>query len=250
MEKGALSDPNSDSTAVEAAPKWPSDIWKWSRNNSDASTQNARSSPVVAMRDAVPREPTARPQVHGFDEEEKRRRKVNTWYTAAADLLPELDKERQDRRVIDVDEIPRYRDDDVRTKEVARVTNYNTVQQEQDNNNRNNEQIQEKGGEEPRVSPSSSDDDCFAVPVQPATPVPAAITKTIAQPSQRSSLGVPTMKSNAPSQRDSLAMKSNRTSQRSSWGMRRDVWNLMPSVVLWDRNSLAPHGATIFNTSR
>ncbi|KAL8956211.1 MAG: hypothetical protein Q9183_006379, partial [Haloplaca sp. 2 TL-2023] len=79
IEKGALSDPNSDSTAVEEAPKWPSDIWKWSRNNSDASTQNARASPVaVAARDPVPREPTARPQVLGFDEEEKRRRKVDT----------------------------------------------------------------------------------------------------------------------------------------------------------------------------
>ncbi|KAL8865103.1 MAG: hypothetical protein Q9174_007068, partial [Haloplaca sp. 1 TL-2023] len=143
MEKGALSDPNSDSTAVEEVPKWPSEVWKWSRNNSDASTQNnARSSPMGA-RDVAP-VPTARPR--GFDEEEKRRRKVTTWYTAAADMLPEMDMERLDRRDICVDEIPRYRDDGGKRKEVARDAEYVTTPQEKDDNNNNgNEQKQEKG---------------------------------------------------------------------------------------------------------
>ncbi|KAL8866696.1 MAG: hypothetical protein Q9174_006145, partial [Haloplaca sp. 1 TL-2023] len=240
MEKGgALSDPNSDSTAVEEVPKWPSEVWKWSRNNSDASTQNnnARSSPVVGARDPGAL-PTARPR--GFDEEEKRRRKVATWYTAAADMLPEMDMERLDRRDICVAEIPRYRDDGAKSKDVALappVTEYVASPEEVDNHN-GNEQKQGVGDRElRRTSSSSSEDDWFAVsPATPTIPPPppaTTTTQTAHQPSQRNSLGVPvTVKSNAPS-------------ARSSWGMRRDVWNLMPSVVLWDRDSLAP--STIHN---
>ncbi|KAL8922146.1 MAG: hypothetical protein Q9208_005341 [Pyrenodesmia sp. 3 TL-2023] len=102
-EKGILSDPGSDATAFEGL-RWPNDStakgWRWSRNNSES----------TAVPIAV-----ARPQpAQGIRQSEKEKEpKFRTWYSAAADVVPEIDfaSRRPSRPTIDTTQIPRYRDD-------------------------------------------------------------------------------------------------------------------------------------------
>ncbi|KAI4269949.1 MAG: hypothetical protein L6R38_007281 [Xanthoria sp. 2 TBL-2021] len=121
-EKGS-SEPSSDATMAEGF-RWPNGStagggWKWSSNNSgsvaaDPISPVARgrspTEPVVGSRRAIP-----------FGERERKQR---TWYTAAAEMLPEIDlQKRWSRKVIDTDTIPRYRDDEKAAPEkVAEVT--------------------------------------------------------------------------------------------------------------------------------
>ncbi|KAI4202070.1 MAG: hypothetical protein LQ350_002859 [Teloschistes chrysophthalmus] len=122
-EKGVASEPNSDSTAVTADPpssttKWGSDLWNsWSRKNSDNSAlanhplkPNALTSPT--------QQPMPRPLMRSLSRRQERQRKQRTWYSAAAEILPEMDREKMEeaRGTIDVDEIPRYRDDFARSQ--------------------------------------------------------------------------------------------------------------------------------------
>lgn len=190
-EKGVTSEPDSDSTAVEAS-NWPNEIWKWSRNNSSDTSTNVKSTVAVA--------PTARP----LEKQPERQRKYRTWYSAAAELLPEIDLSKQEkdgRQIIDVDEIPRYRDDHARRK----ISETGPVEE----GNEHGRQEQENGQKHRRSSNN----------------LQAATVESTKQ-SQQSSLRVP--------------MKSGSNSQRSSWGIMRDVWNLMPSIVFWDKSSLIP----------
>ncbi|KAL9048080.1 MAG: hypothetical protein Q9206_006257 [Seirophora lacunosa] len=102
-EKGAASDPSSDATATTTAPaeafRWPNDStakgWRWSRNNSACTT--------AALA------PQARPPPLRSTEKD-RERKHRTWYSAAADVVPEIDFAGR-RFSREVAQIPRYRDD-------------------------------------------------------------------------------------------------------------------------------------------
>ncbi|KAL8875756.1 MAG: hypothetical protein Q9198_005928, partial [Flavoplaca austrocitrina] len=105
------SEPSSDAT-MAGDLKWPNDStagggWKWGRNNSSS----------VAAGDAIsPVAPGAEPKIIGSRRTiplGERQRKQRTWYTAAAEMLPEIDlQKRWSRKVIDTDTIPRYRDDE------------------------------------------------------------------------------------------------------------------------------------------
>ncbi|KAL9008396.1 MAG: hypothetical protein Q9173_006474 [Seirophora scorigena] len=94
---GAASEPSSDATAAEGF-RWPNDSpakgWRWSRDNSASTAALA----------PQPRPPPARPTA------KERERKHRTWYSAAADVVPEIDFASR-RFSREVAQIPRYRDD-------------------------------------------------------------------------------------------------------------------------------------------
>ncbi|KAI4096786.1 MAG: hypothetical protein L6R37_006910 [Teloschistes peruensis] len=123
-EKGVASEPNSDSTAATAdqpssSNKWGSEIWNsWSRKNSDNSAliNNNKLKPHALVPPTQP--PTPRPLMRSLSKRQERQRKQRTWYSAAAEILPEMDREKMEeaRGTIDVDEIPRYRDDFARSQ--------------------------------------------------------------------------------------------------------------------------------------
>ncbi|KAL8636441.1 MAG: hypothetical protein Q9228_006165, partial [Teloschistes exilis] len=123
-EKGVASEPNSDSTAVTAdqpssSNKWGSEIWNsWSRKNSDNSAliNNNNLKPHALVPPTQP--PMPRPLMRSLSRRQERQRKQRTWYSAAAEILPEMDREKMEeaRGTIDVDEIPRYRDDFARSQ--------------------------------------------------------------------------------------------------------------------------------------
>ncbi|KAI4240047.1 MAG: hypothetical protein LQ352_007732 [Teloschistes flavicans] len=138
-EKGVASEPNSDSTAMTADPppshatKWGSEIWtSWSRKNSDNSAikpHPAAWAPVSTtqqqQQQQQQQERTSRqPLMRSLSRRHDRQRKRQTWYTAAAEMLPEMDREKLEeaRGTIDVDEIPRYRDDAARSRKQSRKT--------------------------------------------------------------------------------------------------------------------------------
>lgn len=177
-EKGAVaSEPSSDATMVEGL-KWPNDDgtrnWRWSRNNSDSKAMNPRS--------PAPRQT-----------EKEREKKYRTWYSAAADVLPEIDlaHKRGNDGTIDADKIPRYRDD-VEEKPLPDVPKA----EEGERTERDEQRLE------------------------------------VWQQRHSDALQAPS--------RSRLPKESRLSSQRSSWGLRRDTWNLMPSVVYWDKDSLMP----------
>ncbi|KAL9597518.1 MAG: hypothetical protein Q9179_004236, partial [Wetmoreana sp. 5 TL-2023] len=195
-EKGISSEPNSDSTVV--AGNLESGIWGWSRNDSDTTT-TTNNNFMKSLPEPAPRPNAARDS----EKQRERQRKYRTWYSAAAEILPEIDMSKtieDGRKVIDVDEIPRYRDDEAKqkgseTKTADDQAHYRSREEQQQPQQCNRRNLPEVGES--------------------------------AQQSQRNSLGVPT--------------RSENESQRSSLGVRRDVWNLMPSIVFWDRTSLIPN---------
>lgn len=183
--------------------KWPNDStagggWKWSRNNSgnvvagDAMSSVAQGTEptIIGSRRTIPLG--------------ERERKQRTWYTAAAEMLPEIDlQKRWSRKVINTDTIPRYRDDEkpilpTHTKETVAVPTTMKVEALKETNH---DREGEKG------IPS----DGYNRP----------------EKSWRSSAGG-----------FGLELPSAMQSQRSSWGRSRDTWDLMPSVVFWDRGGL------------
>ncbi|KAL8931271.1 MAG: hypothetical protein Q9211_007094, partial [Gyalolechia sp. 1 TL-2023] len=95
----AASEPSSDAIVVEGL-KWPHDEgarnWRWGRNHGQIAAANQK-----------PRVPAPG---GGRRTETERARKYRTWYSAAADVLPEMDH-RRDEHVFDADKVPRYRDD-------------------------------------------------------------------------------------------------------------------------------------------
>lgn len=186
-EKGAASEPSSDATAVEGF-KRPNDStakgWRWSRNDSDST--------------AVPLNPRPQPAQGVRQTEKERARKYRTWYSAAADIVPEIDfaSRRPSRPVIDAAEIPRYRDDDV--ADVA---------------------------EKPLPEPPPKEAD------RPKTER-GEDRLEVWQQRHSDALRAARRNGGAPA-------KSKASSQRSSWGTRRDKWDLMPSVVYWDKGGLS-----------
>ncbi|KAL8854497.1 MAG: hypothetical protein Q9221_000768 [Calogaya cf. arnoldii] len=123
-EKGS-SEPSSDATMAV----WPNDStatagggWKngWSRNNSGSVAADPISAAPIAQPTSHAREiiGSRRTIPLGVGERERKQR---TWYTAAAEMLPEMDlQKRWSRKMIDTDAIPRYRDDEkVAPEEVA-----------------------------------------------------------------------------------------------------------------------------------
>ncbi|KAL8717923.1 MAG: hypothetical protein Q9225_004887 [Loekoesia sp. 1 TL-2023] len=178
-EKGAVtSEPGSDATMVEGL-KWPNDDgtrnWRWSRNNSDSTALNPRSS--------APRQT-----------EKEKEKKYRTWYSAAADVLPEIDlaHKRGNDGTIDTDKIPRYRDD-VREKPLPDVPKAEEGEKK------------ERGEQRLEVWQQRRHSDALRAPSRSRRP-----------------------------------KESQLSSQRSSWGVRRDTWNLMPSVIHWDKDGLMP----------
>ncbi|KAL8947284.1 MAG: hypothetical protein Q9222_006421, partial [Ikaeria aurantiellina] len=123
-EKGAVSsEPGSDATAADAGLRWPRDTgaaggWRWSRNNSySVAVTDAKppgGSGLGELPPAAASTTDRRQQPTDFHEKEKKRK---TWYTAAAEMLPEMDLSKLQaldrRKVIDPDDVPRYRDDAV-----------------------------------------------------------------------------------------------------------------------------------------
>ena len=200
-EKGS-SEPSSDAT-MAGDLKWPNDStagggWKWGRNNSGSVVAGDAISPVA---------PGAEPTIIGSRRTiplGERQRKQRTWYTAAAEMLPEIDlQKRWSRKVIDTDTIPRYRDDEkpilpTYTKDCVAVPTTMKVEALKETNH-------DRDGEEGILSDGYSK----------------------LQRSKRSSAGG-----------FGLEVPSVMQSQRSSWGRSRDTWDLMPSVVFWDRGGL------------
>lgn len=179
--------------------KWPNDStagggWKWSRNNSGS---------VVVGDTILPVVPGAEPTIGSRRTIPlgERERKQRTWYTAAAEMLPEIDlQKRWSRKVIDTDTIPRYRDDEKPIFPIETVVAPATVPVEslrETNHGRD-------WGKGIRTDGYSR-----------------------LESSRRSSRG-----------RFGLEIPSAMQSQRSSWGRSRDTWDLMPSVVFWDRGGL------------
>ncbi|KAI4100346.1 MAG: hypothetical protein LQ339_005519 [Xanthoria mediterranea] len=201
-EKGT-SEPSSDATIAEGL-KWPNDSsagggWKWSRNNSgsvaaDSISPVARgkspTEPMIASRRTLP-----------LGERERKRR---TWYTAAAEMLPEIDlQKRWSRKAINPDAIPRYRDDD--------------------------KVIPEKSAE--ITAPS-------AAAVRPGEDTGHDREK--GKETRPNGYGKPKRSTRSSYSRLQISIpNSSRQSRRSSWGLARDTWDLMPSVVFWDRGGLA-----------
>ncbi|KAL9602755.1 MAG: hypothetical protein Q9219_001598 [cf. Caloplaca sp. 3 TL-2023] len=191
-EKGATaSEPSSDATMVEGL-KWPHDPatgWRWSRNNSESTAfTNPRPPPPGGRRTDAEKE-----------------RKYKTWYTAAADILPEIDFPRRkgSTTMIDSDQIPRYRDDVVVTT------------------------APEKPLPDPPPPPNAVVDEGEKIErgEQRLEVWQQRHSDALRAPSQH---GAPREKKG----------RSGASSQRSSWGLRRDTWNLMPSVVHWDKGGI------------
>lgn len=195
----APSEPSSDTTMVEVG-KWPTDdalkSWRWHRENNESNTTVSQN----------PRTHAPGGEVRQTDKE--REKKSRTWYSAAADALPEMDLARQRRNnsFFDADKVPRYRDDVVvveKPRSPPPPPKAFGQLDEEENFGEDREREGEKGGAKPERS-----DQRFEVW------------------EQRHSDAL-----RAPS-------RSGRSSQRSSWGLRRDTWNLMPSVVYWDKGGL------------
>ncbi|KAL8677798.1 MAG: hypothetical protein Q9186_005805 [Xanthomendoza sp. 1 TL-2023] len=204
-EKGS-SEPSSDTTVAEGL-KWPNDSiagggWKWSRNNS-CSTSDVIS-PIQGNSSADP--VGSRRTVPLGDRERKQR----TWYTAAAEMLPEIDlQKRWSKKAIDADLIPRYRDD----KEKGTHMEKEAGAEEYIGNNGNVfDQRHDKEVERSREKASKSPEK----------------VEQVQERSRKSSRG--RLQVSIPN--------SAKQSQRSSMGRARDTWNLMPSIVMWDRVSL------------
>ncbi|KAL8810886.1 MAG: hypothetical protein Q9200_002234 [Gallowayella weberi] len=203
-EKGS-SEPSSDTTVAEGL-KWPNDSiagggWNGSRANSCSTSDvispiqgNTSADPVGSRRIA----PLA-----------DRERKQRTWYTAAAEMLPEIDhQKRWSRKAIDADLIPRYRDDyEKRTKmdkaEAEKPPEYNSI----DSHQRNDKEAEWS--------------------LEKATKSRETVGQ-VQEKSRKSSHGG--LQVSIPN--------SAKQSKRSSLGRMRDTWNLMPSIVLWDRSNL------------
>ncbi|CAL8581168.1 hypothetical protein XPA_006871 [Xanthoria parietina] len=201
-EKG-ISEPSSDATMAEGL-KWPNDssaggAWKWSRNNSGSVAADSISpvahgksptEPMIASRRTLP-----------LGERERKRR---TWYTAAAEMLPEIDlQKRWSRKAIDPDAIPRYRDDDKAISEKpVEITAPSAAAvrpwEDTGHDREKGKEMRPNGHRKPKRSTRSSH--------------------------SRLQISIP---------------NSSRQSRRSSWGLARDTWDLMPSVVFWDRGGLA-----------
>lgn len=190
-EKGG-SEPSSDATVAEGL-KWRNDStagggWRWSRNNSYSTSDVI--SPVHAK---SPAEPVGSRRTIPLGERERKHR---TWYTAAAEMLPEMDSQRRwSRKAIDTDQIPRYRDDEEKRIQKEEAT---------------------AGGEDKRRNNSNAGGASEPKPEKEQ------------ERSRKSSRGRLQVSS----------ANSAKASRRSSVGRTRDTWNLMPSVLLWDRGSL------------
>ncbi|KAI4143801.1 MAG: hypothetical protein L6R39_004452 [Caloplaca ligustica] len=180
LEKGAVSEPSSDATAGEGL-RWPSDGtakgWRWARNNSDGTA-------VVAC-------PRPQPAPGGRQTEKERERRYRSWFSAAADIVPEIDfaNRRPTRPAIDTAQIPRYRDDVLHAEEKPLPPPPLSPTE--------HERRQSAWGEDKAETPKRRHSDVLHTPTE---------TKA--------------------------------SSQRSSWGLRRDTWDLMPSVVYWDKGDL------------
>ncbi|KAL8766982.1 MAG: hypothetical protein Q9209_006394 [Squamulea sp. 1 TL-2023] len=192
-EKGT-SEPSSDATLAEGL-KWPNDSaagggWRWSRNNSHNALDV--NSPVQGK---GPIKPVGSRRAVALGERERKQR---TWYTAAAEMLPEIDlQNRGSRKIIDTDMIPRYRDDkeqassekvDTTAPAAATLRETNHDREEKQERPANRRQEGSRGSSQGRLH-----------------------------------ISIP---------------NSAKQSRRSSWGRARDTWNLMPSVLLWDKGSL------------
>ncbi|KAL8724087.1 MAG: hypothetical protein Q9166_008138 [cf. Caloplaca sp. 2 TL-2023] len=183
--------PSSDATMAESL-KWPNDSTaaggcSWSRNNSYSTTEHLKP-PIDAQ---SPIKPVGSRRVIAPGE---RARKQRTWYTAAADILPELDLQRRcSRKMINTEKIPRYRDD---MKEQPRSPIAKVHGQVQLDHDKRWEKVETAVEQLPKWSRRSSHGLQVSIP------------------------------------------SSGKQSHRSSLGRARDTWNLMPSVTLWERNSL------------
>ncbi|KAL8993916.1 MAG: hypothetical protein Q9169_005990 [Polycauliona sp. 2 TL-2023] len=210
-EKGS-SEPSSDAT-VAGDLRWPNDSttgggWKWSRNNSG--TDSISQAPLCK---ASPSDHTTTVGTRRIIPIGERERKQRTWYTAAAEMLPEFDlQKRWSRKVIDTDAIPRYRDDEKPPVVAAAETMHEEVVmpmpaavsplEETDvyHDNEKEDGIRQGGG------------------------------RIYEKRSRKGSHGHGRLQISIPS--------TARQSQRSSWGLGRDTWDLMPSVVFWERGGL------------
>ncbi|KAL8650348.1 MAG: hypothetical protein Q9210_003872 [Variospora velana] len=188
-ELGVASEPSSDATiASEAAFRWPKDStakgWRWSRNNSASI--------------AVPTE-------------KEREKKIRTWYSAAADVVPEIDHAQNHRFSRAVAQIPRYRDD-----------------------------VQEPLPSSPPLSPRivSTERDVKKPPLHSSPLLPHVAGTPLRRPRG---------KEFCQSRHDGDAIQfppppspptSHIPSPRSSWGIDRDTWDLMPSARGWDKTGL------------
>ncbi|KAL8799507.1 MAG: hypothetical protein Q9182_005845 [Xanthomendoza sp. 2 TL-2023] len=202
-EKGS-SEPSSDTTVAEGL-KWPNDSitggWKWSRNNSCSNSDVI--SPIQGNTSADP--VGSRRTVPLADRERKQR----TWYTAAAEMLPEIDlQKRWSRKAIDADLIPRYRDDDEKR---TRMENARAEERTGYNGNISNPRNEKEAERSLEKAINSREK-----------------VGQVQEKSRKSSHGG--LQLSIPN--------SAKQSKRSSLGRVRDTWNLMPSVVLWDRSNL------------
>ena len=136
--------------------------------------------------------------------EGERERKHRTWYSAAAERLPEMDWSmlRNEDASPNLDEIPRYRDEEKRGR-----------REEGDGK-------MDKGGDEEEWERREGSD-----------------TKTDEgmHEEKRESRGT---RDDEGKDKERPPVGGEKKSARSSWGLRRDTWNLMPSVIFWNRESL------------
>ncbi|KAL8667558.1 MAG: hypothetical protein Q9168_007229 [Polycauliona sp. 1 TL-2023] len=244
-EKGGTSEPSSDATLrAEQELRWPNDSrtagvgggWKWSRNNSGA--DSISQAPHPQGKGSIPMDYTTTVGTRRIIPlgDKERQRKQRTWYTAAAEMLPEFDlqKNRWSRKVIDTDAIPRYRDDVGEKKAVVK----------------GEEEEEEEKKEEEKEKEENIKNFIIALP-------PAPLAASLEQPSYNSdqrplqktkqglSLLDGTIHENK-SRRSSHGQRrwqnsipsTARQSRRSSWGLGRDTWDLMPSIAFWERGGL------------
>ncbi|KAL8786441.1 MAG: hypothetical protein Q9213_002757 [Squamulea squamosa] len=192
-EKGT-SEPASDATMAEGL-KWSNDSaasggWRWSRMNSYNALDG--NSPVQGK---SPIEPVGSRRTVALGERERKQR---TWYTAAAEMLPEMDSQKRwSRKIIDTDMIPRYRDD--------------------------KEQVSSKKMETTAPAAATLKKTNHDRGVKQERPANRRQERSRGSSQCRLHISIP---------------NSAKQSRRNSWGRARDTWNLMPSVLLWDKGSL------------
>ncbi|KAL8751681.1 MAG: hypothetical protein Q9184_005993 [Pyrenodesmia sp. 2 TL-2023] len=223
-EKGVLSDPSSDATAIDGL-RGPNDStakdWRWSHNSES-----------TAVPIAIPRPQPAQ----GIRQSEKEQEpKFRTWYSAAADVVPEIDfaSRRYSRPTIDTTQIPRYRDDiEVEEKPLpSPVLSGRAVERPRTPRYTSNMVIGEKDLPSPPLSPR----EVPGLSPRKAAPLsPREVERPKPERGEQRVEGWQQRRSNALQ----APTKTEASSKRSSWGMMRDTWDLMPSVVHWDRAGL------------
>ncbi|KAI4122811.1 MAG: hypothetical protein LQ341_007269 [Variospora aurantia] len=203
-ELGVASEPSSDATiASEAVFRWPRDStakgWRWSRNNS-ASTA------VSTAQTRLPPAPGVRPT------EKEREKKIRTWYSAAADVVPEIDHAQNHRFSRAVAQIPRYRDD---VKEPLPLPS-------------------------PPLSPRivSTERDVKKPPLY-SPPLSPRVVGTAERRPREIEFCLRRQDGGASQPPHPLyPPTSHMPSPCSSWGIDRDTWDLMPSARGWDKAGL------------